>query len=203
VRKAPLFVFALVGVIAVSSVGGWFLVQRGASGTVMVDQLSPRAQDFITADTSQGQGLWTEVNLEDTPDITIAAGSQFETPCYRMTLLQRTLNHKVEESEQGCVLRARSLEPAGTLMVSSQLSEDFETNTGVALRKDNPDLYTFHAKTLTGWPVGAVYSDGDSVVAFGWRDGVLYTVALSGLANTSPEKIDLAAKLLESIETLP
>lgn len=180
-RKTSLFLF----VALCSGLGVWWWLTRPTAAPILTDQLSPRAEEFIATQRSDGTGLWNAVELTAPEAAHRATQSSISTRCFSLQLPLRTSNPKTEQTETRCSWRAKSIEPRGYVTVASYPSTDFAADSGITLRQRAPTIYTETPLVLPGFSAATVFRSDTEVMVFAAKNQTMLTLALTDLSRPS------------------
>ena len=173
---------------------------QNAQGTGAVDVVSDRAKEFITKDSSQGTGLWSEVDLKKDPNSnSVSATTEVTTPCFTVTLPLSMVNQSKEEQGAQCTFRARTLSPPGQLVISSYHSAIPAEDSSLVLRKSHPEEYKELPINVPSFPHSAFFLGSDQATAFAWEGQTMVTVAMSGVAQPTLLTPNLFSELLQTL----
>lgn len=175
-------------------------LKQQAQGTVTVDALSIRAQEFITKNSSQGTGIWSEVRIKNaSASADVISDVTITTPCFTVKIPFAMVNQTEESVADRCTVRTKVLSPMGQLVIASYQSEDFDQDAGIVMRRKNPETYQEHPLQVPNFAHAALFVGTESITVFVGNTGKMITVAVSSLSQPDQFPIDQLTALLESI----
>lgn len=178
-----------------------YIITQEATSTGQVDQLSERAQEFISKDTADGEGIWSTKTFEKNPNIVTSdnPASGVSTPCFSLTVPVASTNYSQEQIGERCIFRAKLLTPLSQLVISSYPSTNPDEDTGILLRQQNPSLYTnipFSSEIFTKtW----LFKGEDHVTVFAWKTPRMITISVNGVIQKESINEELFTKILNSM----
>lgn len=197
-KRKHLFTILIVVLLIVIGVV-WKKLADAATATGTADNLSPRAQEFITQEKGAGDELWSSKRFA-TNSSTLAADTEVTTPCFTLTLPVETTNHSTEVDDDRCTFRAKVLSPPAQLAVSSYKSTQPKEDTGILLRQKNPELYDELSLNAPKFALVSGFRGEDNVIAFAWKNQQMLTVSFHGMSQPDLVTSELLETLLTSVD---
>jgi hypothetical protein len=181
----PLFVVGGICIV-LCSIGAYLYVTilSHRETPIRVGELSPRAHEFIASQNQDGDSLFQQFDLPATPSATSIPDSdgRVETECFTLRLPWKLTQPQTEITADRCTFRARSGAPLAHVVIALYDSPAFEADTGIRLRRQQPELY--QEITLESAPYPAVIFQTDQqVILFAQVKHKMLTVALNDLAT--------------------
>lgn len=194
---------ALSLIAVIGLIGRQHVINQATSDTMLVGSLSPRAEEFVTSNSSQGTGLWSEVDLSDNQLAVVAANQRLSTPCFAGVSPWPLIKVKFEVTDGRCVVRARVIDPPAYLTMTSYYQAQPNQDTGLRLRTKNPDVYQPIA--LSGFTKLDVsgFTAEKEVTVFAWFDTTMFSLALTDIQHPTQLPSADITSLLESLELQP
>lgn len=192
--------FLLVGALC----GGMWFWWHSKPGAVpiLVDQLSPRAEEFITTQRSDGTGLWNGVDLE-TPVASAPTQTSLDTECFSAELPLRTANPKVTFAGTRCSWRAKIIEPLGYITLASYPTTEFENDSGIVLRRRSPEQYSAETLEIPNYSQTLVFRSDTEVMVFALQQQRMVTLAVTDVAKPSAVSTAQITVILSSLKLKP
>ncbi len=196
-----------LGIVTITVLGAFlvrhYVIKQASSASVRVGTLSHRAEEFVASSSSQGTGLWSEVDLTENELELTTANQRLSTPCFKVTSPWPLIKVKLEVTDSRCVIRARVVDPPAYLTMTSYYHVDPAQDTGLQLRIKNPDTY----QPLTLSPTLSLDVSGftadKELTIFAWFDTTMFTAALTDVQRpTELPSADLIT-VLESLDLSP
>ncbi len=167
--------------------------------SVTADSLSPRAQEFIAQQSSDGTGLWSRVRLDATASSSSMNEAQISNPCFSLSLPWKISNFTLETLESSCIGRGKLSSPYAQIVFHVEETHDFAEDSSILLRKRENKKYTFIPITSDGFDEVVAFRSSDSFILFAKQETKMITIALTDLAQSSVVSIDDIEKLLQSV----
>jgi hypothetical protein len=185
--KTQLLIFfvaaASIGVIFI-----YFTILKKQQAPITEDSLSPRALEFIAEQKSDGTGLWSQVQFNESstaPSEQIIKGL-IDTGCFSFSLPFSVLDTILETSESRCSWKAKISSHRGLIIVSSYQVNNFDEDSGIILRKKFPEKYREVMLSNTVHDDLLFFRSDEDLTTFARSGTTMITVSITNM--TQPEK---------------
>lgn len=184
--KLPHRTFRILLILSLFIAMGTLLLlylSRSQPAPIMVDTLSPRAQEFITDQTSDGSGLWNQMQLGSTPSANVIAGqTPVRTDCFSFVPPWKITNPQFESSSERCTWRAKTIAPLSHLVVSTYISTSFSEDSGIVLRREETGTYRETVLKVPGFSQVSVFRSPGNVIIFALQTTYMITLTFNDLS---------------------
>ena len=169
----------------------WVQIIREVSVSVTSTQLSERAAEFLTTQTTSTSGTSTQ---------TSKAASQIVTPCFSVHLTIPLRNTKSESTDTRCSVQTTSDDPHSRITITAE-------ETPISLLTDIPavkmrlssDMYVQSDRFITDQNSEKIIIGPNEVVYFKLSENTLRTVALHDLNTVDARALATFETILTSI----
>lgn len=175
---------------------------KPAQPIISTDKLSPRAEEFIADQRSDGTGLWSEVALENSQPASTAA-TAVVTECFSVNLPLQTSNPTQNFTENRCSWRAKVIEPRGYVTVASYPTAEFENDSGIQLRRKDPERYVEATLSIPNFSETALFRSETEIMVFALQDKHIITLAFTDLSRPKVVTNEQIIALLSTLKLKP
>ncbi len=172
-------------------------------GTVSVDTLSERSQEFIASEQQKGGSEWRNrwVAISATPAVEKTASAT--TDCFRV-IAPFPIRSIEKNDTKSCVTTFRISSPYSRVTISlSTLSTKLTEHSAVLMRESNTKSYTPIAYISQLFPIYKIYSDPQGVSFFADTNGELLSVVFSETSSQETIVQQSLPSILEAIQIIP
>ena len=195
--------FLLVtGTISIGiAISVYFLAQKNHHSPITQDSLSPRAQEFIDSQKSDGTGFWSQTRLNESTassSLKIAEGV-VNTDCFTFILPFQVTDASTEVTEARCTWKAKIISPHGLLIVSRYPIKDFYEDSGVTLRKNDTKKYQEIPLSVESLDNVAFFRSDEDLTVFAGSGKFMITVSITNMFNPAAVDSEYIKNILSSM----
>ena len=167
---------------------------------ILVDSLSPRAQEFLADQTSDGTSSWTQVQFakSESSSEEISENNQIKTDCFSFQLPFSVINPQLEMTESRCSWRAKILSPMGYIVVGRYATEKFEEDSGILLRRKETEKYQEETLNSSTFEKNLIFRSEEEVIVFSNKENEIITFSFNTLSHPEDITNEKVYKILES-----
>ncbi len=169
---------------------------------ISTDKLSPRAEEFIAHQRSDGKGLWNEVDLEKNQPASTTA-TAVVTECFSVSLPLQTSNPTQNFTENRCSWRAKVIEPRGYVTLASYPTTDFANDSGIQLRRKDPEHYVEATLSIPNFLETALFRSETEIMVFALQDKHMITLAFTDLSRPKVVTNEQITAMLSKLQLKP
>ena len=169
----------------------WVQQNREVSVSVTSTQLSERAAEFLTTQTTSTSGTSTQ---------TSKAASQIVTPCFSVHLTIPLRNTKSESTDTRCSVQTTSDDPHSRITITAEETPiSLLTDIPAVKMRLNSDMYVQSDRFITDQNSEKIIIGPNEVVYFKLSENTLRTVALHDLNTVDARALATFETILTSI----
>ena len=169
----------------------WVQQNREVSVSVTNTQLSERAAEFLTTQTTSTSGTSTQ---------TSKAASQIVTPCFSVHLTIPLRNTKSESTDTRCSVQTTSDDPHSRITITAEETPiSLLTDIPAVKMRLNSDMYVQSDRFITDQNSEKIIIGPNEVVYFKLSENTLRTVALHDLNTVDARALATFETILTSI----
>lgn len=171
----------------------------------MVDQLSPRAQEFIAAEQSDGTSLWNQVDLtsstpEDTNHNLINKDQLSDNICFSATFPWKVSVSHLTQDDSQCRWQGKVISPLTHLVIGKHPRvNELDDEPGVQIRRKSPQIYFETRLSLNTFEQVVLFRTDQEITVFALTDSVLLTLGFAEGGNINQITDEQIHTFLESM----
>lgn len=203
-----LMVLLIMAIVALSGLA-FRLFFRPAANPIIVDNLSDRSREFMAAQTNNQNATFEQFDFSASPAASPEATESgpltgaISTDCFGLTLPWNLKNPQFEVNQERCTYRAKILSPLSYLVIAVYRVSDFETDTGIVLRRNQPEIYQETLMETSVGTLATLFRQERHQILFASKSGLMLTVAINDLPIGSTISDQIWQTILSSIELPP
>lgn len=197
-NKAVVVLICLVVVLVL--VAGLRSINATVNGTIVVDELSQRAKEFVEAQRRDTASSWQSKQLEPTDQLPVKVPSTLqETPCFSLEITL-PIRSVYPREQTDCVVMARLTSPAAKLTVSVQpFAGTLREYADVNMRAVMTDTYQPAVFETDSFTDSTTFTDSQGVSFFALSSGQLIAVIFSETNDREKILAESLPKILEAL----
>jgi hypothetical protein len=179
----------------------YFTFWAPRTAPITQDLLSDRAQEFITDQSSDGTGLWSQVRLKDSSassSIKTTEG-KIETDCFSFTLPFQVTTPSMEITDARCTWKAKIISPHGLLTISRYVTTQFNEDSGIVLRKKNTDKYLKIPVSVESLDAVLFFRSAEDLTAFAKSGTYMVTISITNMTQPDAVSTELIKNILSTL----
>jgi len=197
--KKNLYLLLSCGFLTSLLLLGTFIKINSNPNPIIVNSLSPRAEEFIATQRQSGTGFWSYQQLAS-PDTTLEKleAKDIATDCFAFRLPWNYRSELLTMTENRCTWSAKTVVPLSHLLISSYKMSNLDEDSGVQLRRLEKETYRETQLRSTYFTQAILFRSNSALIVFAQLEKIGVTIALNELSPSASISDQELTKILDS-----